>query len=80
MKIDYSKLDASILEVIQRLSPAQFFQIEASLFKETGEFKAQLDAKPGAIPADQFRIIDRRLKALKKAGKITFLRKGWVLK
>jgi len=80
MKIDYSKIDASILEVVQKLSPAQFFQIAASLFKETGELKAQLDARPGAIPVDQFRILDRRLTALKKAGKITFLRKGWVLK
>lgn len=62
MKRDYTKIDARIVEAIE-CGKLEFFQIHQSC---------------DVLANESFRVIDRRLQALRKEGKITFSHKmGW---
>lgn len=70
-KKDYSKLDAAILA-----------QIAGGNCKAMG-LNAALDdlAREADRDSEEFRVIDRRLQALRKKGKIEFdTKKGWSMK
>lgn len=76
----YSVLDGYILNVVKRGSavagrPLTFANIH------TGEVKREaIRLKIAGDRAEAFRIVDRRLQALRKAGKIEFKRfRGWVI-
>ena len=76
-KPDYTRLDAAILAAIQTAQPAIF-----SAFAYSGAVKRhsqELDhtEKNG----ESWRVVDRRLQALRKAGQIRYQRKpeGWVI-
>lgn len=71
MKTDYTRFDEQLLSLIQS-------GVDKMSMLETRSVLRDL-AKPhqdgGRTPA--FRVIDRRLQALRKAGKIRFNGKGW---
>lgn len=80
LKHDYTALDAAIIQRITEAAPAKFEQVCATAMKEADAL-ASVDFES----AESWRIIDRRLQALRKAGKIKFQRKskvsaeGWVI-
>ena len=70
---DYSHLDAEILVQIGRKN-RQFAGLVAALEGSAKEFV-------GGTKAEPFRVINRRLQALRKKGKISFETKiGWQLR
>ncbi|WP_412024895.1 hypothetical protein [Burkholderia cepacia] len=74
----YQKLDASILEAIND-SSKKFASIDAGAVCIESECIAKDEAKPrtrGEVVA--WRMVDRRLQALRMAGKICSTTKGWV--
>lgn len=69
----YEKLDTAILAKIGN-EPKRFFLINV---RDVAEECERIAKEEGA--RDAFRICDRRLQALRKAGKIRSTSKGWVL-
>lgn len=76
MKTDYSKIDAAILAAI-RAGKRQFylFQGDEAISKEVKEVKCPLPNSE-----DDFRIIDRRLQALRRTGRVVFSGGNWNIK
>lgn len=76
MAHDYTALDAAILQVIGTMGSPSF---------NTISFAVSRHAKPAAasarVAATEDRIVDRRLQALRKAGRISYQHRiaGWVL-
>ena len=77
MATDYSKLDAAILAAIAEKAPASF----TALCVNDAVWARALDAANARRSDWPGRCIDRRLQALRKAGRIRYQRKpeGWVL-
>ncbi|WP_186260303.1 hypothetical protein [Burkholderia gladioli] len=76
----YTKLDALILAEIG-IDPVAFHVLQHRP-KIEAETIAIADASPRNVWGDKvtaFRILDRRLQALRKAGKIRASTKGWTL-
>lgn len=79
---DYTKLDAAIIAAINGAPPAQFFRIsnDAQVQRE-----AETLASAEFEKAEAWRIMDRRLQSMRKAGRIKYQRKskdkkeGWVI-
>lgn len=86
MKHDYTRLDASIVECIAACggTPLAFHRL-SNLRSVLGEATRIADAgnvgKPERLHTQPWRIVDRRLQALRKAGRIIYQRKpeGWSL-
>ncbi len=80
MKHDYAKLDAAILSELTATTPNGFAQLCGNLSAANRE--ANVLSGPDAFHGTpSWRLIDRRLQALRKAGRIRYQRKpeGWVL-
>lgn len=76
----YTKLDALILDEIS-IEPVAFHVLQHRPEIEA-ETIAIADASPRNVwgdKVDAFRVLDRRLQALRKAGKIKASTKGWTL-
>ena len=76
----YTKLDALILDEIG-IDPVAFHVLQHRPEIEA-ETIAIADASPRNVWGDKitaFRVLDRRLQALRKAGKIRASTKGWTL-
>ncbi|WP_186065124.1 hypothetical protein [Burkholderia gladioli] len=76
----YEKLDAAILENLSPHSRVAFCVLE-----NIPSVKAEMELVSDASPKDRwgmkvspFRVLDRRLQALRKSGKIRATSKGWV--
>lgn len=81
-KLDYSKLDAALLEVIRRSQPITFSGLyHGRILSLASELAAQSnrEAKEAHQRIDTWRMVDRRLQALRKAGRIKHSRnpEGW---
>ena len=79
-KADYTALDAAILERIGRGDVPAFSVICA--FPAVNRITTELERASHPHPACRrfdWRFTDGRLKALKRAGKIRYTGKGWVL-
>lgn len=77
MATDYSKLDAAILSAIEAKAPVPFH-----VFAYSGTVASESAALAHTEKnADAWRVVDRRLQAPRKAGRIRYQRKpeGWVL-
>jgi hypothetical protein len=74
MKHDYTNLDDAILAVVASGGPVAFHSLSCRVAAHSDEY-AENDNAPG------WRIVDRRLQALRKAGKIRHQHKpeGWVV-
>lgn len=75
IRIDYSKLDAAILDRIA-MGPMNFTKLQGGDVRDISEVLAKSDKnrKPS------FRFVDSRLQALRKAGKIKYnTKQGWML-
>lgn len=75
MTTDYTALDAAILAAVAELQPAQFFNVSA---------RVRSHSEPLAHTRHDglaWRVVDRRLQHLRKAGRIRYQRKpeGWVM-
>lgn len=80
MKPDYTRLDAAILDEINT-SPRQFSLIFVRGVKDECEAIAKaVRTSRSTFGTEPFRILDRRLQALRKAGKIHSTSKGWIRK
>ena len=80
MKHDYTKLDAGILSELTADTPKTFTQLCGS--RSSANLAANVLTRPDALRGTpSWRLIDRRLQALRKAGLIRYQRKpeGWVL-
>lgn len=78
-KHDYTKLDAAILDALKE-RPHAFSEL---LGVESVKNEARrLENEPQSFGKPDWRFLDSRLQALRKAGKICYSRKseGWVLK
>lgn len=76
-KHDYTALDALLIEQITNRAPMLFQTLVYSpLVRDESERLAAAEFEK----AEAWRIIDRRLQALRKAGKVKYQRKpeGWV--
>lgn len=78
MATDYSRVDAALLDTIDKEGPVMF----AGLFGNDSEVARECRAL-ASEPSERapgWRIADRRLIALRKAGRIRYQRKpeGWV--
>lgn len=73
--IKYENLDAAIMNKMGG-HPQMFGAINVRDVREECERIASTEPGPGKTEA--FRILDRRLQALRKSGKIKFTTKGWV--
>jgi len=75
MKHDYTNFDAALIEAIKS-GKKHMASLEDALAKFTHPFREK-DRWGSLTP--EFRIIDRRLQALRKAGRIKFMGKieGW---
>ncbi|MEK7916605.1 hypothetical protein AAB988_29630 [Burkholderia contaminans] len=74
----YEKLDALILEAISE-TPKKFISVNAGQVRVESERLSKEESRPhicGEVVG--WRIVDRRLQALRKAGKIRSTSKGWV--
>jgi hypothetical protein len=73
MAHDYTELDEAIIEKVAK-GPVGFTAISFFVAKQSGSLEKN-------DPAPAWRIVDRRLQALRKAGRIRYQRKpeGWVL-
>ena len=83
-KPDYTALDAAILEAIGLIRrtgrPAEFWRIESNVRPHaTPLADARNAGLQPRLQKDPWRFTDARLQALKRAGKIRFDGKGWVL-
>ena len=76
-KPDYTALDAAILAVITAAPPATFQAINTD--RGVLEHSSRLAAATRDTP--EWRMVDRRLQAMRKASRIRYQRKpeGWVL-
>lgn len=74
-KTDYTELDGAILAAIKADAPVTFASITLAV-RSTAEKLAHTERQGQA-----WRVVDRRLQALRKAGKIRYQHKpeGWVL-
>lgn len=74
----YEKLDALILESVGN-TPKKFAAINTGVVRTESERVAREESRPttfGEVVA--WRMVDRRLQALRKAGKIRSTSTGWV--
>lgn len=74
----YQKLDALILASIDE-TPRKFASINIGAVRDESERLAREECRPttfGEVVA--WRIVDRRLQAVRKTGKIRSTSKGWV--
>ncbi|KWZ35168.1 hypothetical protein [Burkholderia anthina] len=74
----YQKLDALIVASIDE-SPKKFAAVNTGAVREESERLAREECRPttfGEVVA--WRIVDRRLQAARKSGKIRSTSKGWV--
>ncbi|YCH23107.1 hypothetical protein M1D96_06280 [Pseudomonas sp. D1-3] len=76
---EYAALDAAILQLIKD-GTGQFYEIEThpSIRRLTGPMR-EVSYKPRKGFTDEFRFVDRRLQALRKAGRIGFASGKWRL-
>jgi hypothetical protein len=74
----YAKLDELILAVLKNGGARTFSALRV------GAIRAECERLEAATGSEEFRILDRRLQALRKAGKIEYLgakaTEGWVLR
>ncbi|WP_104012226.1 hypothetical protein [Burkholderia anthinoferrum] len=74
----YQKLDALILASIDEL-PKKFAAVNTGAVREESERLAREECRPTTFgEVVGWRIVDRRLQALRKTGKIRSTPKGWV--
>ena len=82
MKHDYTELDAAILERIGRGDCPTFTQIDAGECAREADKIVDACKSQGLPPREipiAFRLVDRRLQAMRRAGKIRYTGKGWAL-
>lgn len=78
MSIDYTKLDAAILNKIGG-PPKQFYLINVrDVAEECERISNEIGKSRSCFGVPPFRILERRLQALRKAGKIQSTSKGWI--
>ena len=82
--IDYTKIDAAILDAIKRNGPTKLAGIQTFTATFYGSVMP-LIIEAAASPHELFRVIDRRLTSMKNAGKIEYKTAanggpGWVMK
>ncbi|KVE08406.1 hypothetical protein [Burkholderia anthina] len=74
----YQKLDALILASIDEL-PKKFAAVNTGAVREESERLAREECRPTTFgEVVGWRIVDRRLQAVRKTGKIRSTPKGWV--
>jgi hypothetical protein len=74
MKHDYTRLDAEIIEQISK-GKSNFTGIYIAVSMTVARIIESTGKK-----SDDWRVVDRRLQALRKAGRISYLgRGGWVI-
>lgn len=75
----YEKLDALILSEIG-VSPISFAYLRGcrALMSECDRHAKEAGTKRSPYGVDDWRILDRRLQALRKTGKIKATGKGWI--
>ncbi|KVV49689.1 hypothetical protein WK90_01755 [Burkholderia cepacia] len=74
----FQKLDALILASIDD-TPKKFAAINTSAVREESERLAREECRPTTFgDVVSWRIVDRRLQAVRKTGKIRSTSKGWV--
>ena len=83
MKHDYTKLDSLMLARIAIQPPVKFTVLchNRAVSAESARIADEGNAgKPARLHTPQWRIVDRRLQALRKAGRIAYQRKpeGWL--
>lgn len=72
MAINYSAVDAAILDAI-KTGKRQFYLLEGD-----ASVARAVNSIPGLPTQEKFRVIDRRLQALRRAGKIAYSHAcGW---
>lgn len=82
--IDYTKIDAAIMAAIKRNGPTKSGEIQTFIATfRSSVMPLIMEAAPSK--RELFRVIDRRLTSLKKAGKIEYKTAanggpGWVMK
>lgn len=78
----YQNLDAAIIDALSQ-APKAFYLISAntrvSEESETISLAERETIKPGKSPAPAWRIVDRRLQALRKKGAIISTTTGWIV-
>lgn len=75
MTTDYTEVDAAILAATRKTPGADF-----TVISRMADKPAQKVADSAPVALHSFRVIDRRLQALRKAGRISYSRSGgWVL-
>lgn len=75
MAANYTEVDAAIMASIRKTPGADF-----TVISRTADKAAQKVAEAGPVVCPSFRVLDRRLQALRKAGRISYSRSGgWVL-
>jgi hypothetical protein len=78
MNTDYAKLDAAILNKIGA-APKQFALINVrDVAEECKRISKEIGTSRSHYGVEPFRILDRRLQALRKSGKILSTGKGWI--
>ncbi|MCL4631577.1 MULTISPECIES: hypothetical protein [Burkholderia] len=74
----YQKLDALILASIDE-TPKKFVAVNTGAVREESERLAREECRPTTFgEVVGWRIVDRRLQAVRKTGKIRSTSKGWV--
>ncbi|HDR9834667.1 TPA: hypothetical protein QDC51_001429 [Burkholderia multivorans] len=75
----YEKLDAMIVEQIDDI-PRSFTHLRCchALMAECDRHAKEAGTKRSPYGVDDWRVLDRRLQALRKAGKIKATSKGWI--
>lgn len=86
MKHDYTKLDTAIIDCITAGGGTPLTFTRLSYLPSVRSASEQIEAdsnvgKPARLHTPAWRIVDRRLQALRKAGRIKYQRKpeGWLL-
>ena len=69
--IDYTKIDAAILDAIKRNGPTKLAGIQTFIATSRGPVM-QLIREAAPSNHELFRVIDRRLTSMKNAGKIEY--------
>ena len=72
-KKDYSKIDALIVDSIKNGS-------DRFLFINTGDVRRESESLSTAKPEEAFRVVDRRLQALRGDGKIKHCNGKWIIR
>ena len=75
MARDFTAIDMAIQQVIGTKGAATFHVIASNV-----STLAEPLAERGGVVATADRVVDRRLQALRKAGRMAHTRAGWVLK